>query len=131
MIVKMTNKDEKFYQYMGKFFGSRLVEKQTNDRIYDDINKEWYIYLDKEKAVAFVSLYQNVIKNVYTIKDEYLEEILIKLSKEIKVNSSIVTSLYKKIYKKCGYKIEEKEAYKNFVSIHSQNKNRKNKIESA
>ena len=39
MIIKMTNKDENFYQYMGKFFGSRLVERQTNDRIYDDDNK--------------------------------------------------------------------------------------------
>ena len=43
MIIKMTNKDEKFYEYMGRLFGSRLVEKQTNDRIYDDDSKEWYI----------------------------------------------------------------------------------------
>ena len=119
MIVKMTNKDEKFYQYMGKFFGSRLVEKQTNDRIYDDTNKEWYIYLYKEKAVAFVSLNKNVIKNIYTLKDEYLEEILLKLSKEIKVNNSVVTNIYKKIYIRCGFKIEEYEEYKNFVVIHT------------
>ena len=43
MIVKLKNTDEKFYQYMGKFFGSRLVERQTNDRIYDDASKVWYI----------------------------------------------------------------------------------------
>ena len=29
MVVKMTNKDRDFYQYMGKFFGSRLIQKQT------------------------------------------------------------------------------------------------------
>ena len=52
MIIKITNKDEKFYQYMGKFFGSRLVERQTNDRIYDDNNKEWYIYIEEEKVMA-------------------------------------------------------------------------------
>ena len=39
MILKLTNKDEKFYEYMGKFFGSRLVQRQTNDRIYDDPDK--------------------------------------------------------------------------------------------
>ena len=131
MIVKMTNKDEKFYQYMGKFFGSRLVERQTNDRIYDDNNKEWYIYLEKEKPVAFVSIYKNVIKNVYTLKDEYLEEILLKLSKEVKVNASVVTNIYTKIYQRCGYEIEVNEAYKNFVTIYLKNEDEKNKIVSA
>ena len=34
----MDNKQENFYTYMGKVFGSRIVQKQTNDRIYDDID---------------------------------------------------------------------------------------------
>ncbi|WP_289181741.1 hypothetical protein, partial [Helicobacter japonicus] len=54
MVKKMTNKDEKFYQYMGKFFGSRLIEKQTNDRIYDDDSKEWYICAEEGRVMAFV-----------------------------------------------------------------------------
>ena len=62
MVIKMTNKHQNFYQYMGKFFGSRLVERQTNDRIYDDDSKEWYIFLEKEKVMAFVSVSKNVIK---------------------------------------------------------------------
>ena len=65
MIVKMTNKDEKFYQYMGRIFGSRVIEKQTNDRIYDDNDKEWYIALEENKVKAFVSISQNKIKNVF------------------------------------------------------------------
>ena len=79
MIIKITNKDEKFYQYMGKFFGSRLVEKQTNDRIYDDDSKKWYIYLEENKVMAFVSISKNVIKNLYTIKEKCLEELLKKI----------------------------------------------------
>lgn len=43
----MTNKDDNFYSYMGRFFGSRIVQTETKDRIYDDNNKTWYIYLDK------------------------------------------------------------------------------------
>jgi len=118
MIVKMTNKDEKFYQYMGKFFGSRLVEKQTNDRIYDDDSKEWYIYIEQGKVMAFVSILKNVIKNLYTTKDKYLEEILIQIQKENTITYSIVSNQYREIYKKSGFKIGENQDYKNFVTIY-------------
>ena len=88
MILKLTNKDEKFYEYMGKFFGSRLVQRQTNDRIYDDPDKLWYIYKDGEKIVAFVSIQKNTIKNLYTTKQEYLEKLLERVKKENKIVSS-------------------------------------------
>ena len=84
MILKLTNKDEKFYEYMGKFFGSRLVQRQTNDRIYDDPDKLWYIYKDGEKVVAFISIQKNTIKNLYTTKQEYLEKLLERVKKENK-----------------------------------------------
>lgn len=117
MVIKITNKEEKFYEYMGKFFGSRLVEKQTNDRIYDDDNKEWYIYLEEEKVKAFVSISKNIIKNIYTTKEEYLEEILNEIIKENKIDYSIVTNNYVEIYEKCGFNVN-KQDYKNFVTIY-------------
>lgn len=120
MIIKMTNKDEKFYQYMGRFFGSRLVERQTNDRIYDDDSKEWYIYLEEEKVMAFVSIHKNVIKNIYTSKDKYLEEILNNIKQENKITYSIVTNCYTEIYEKCGFEISKNQEYKNFVTIYTQ-----------
>ena len=43
MVVKMNNKLEGFYGYMGKIFGSRIVQRQISDRIYDDNDKEWHI----------------------------------------------------------------------------------------
>ncbi len=119
MILKMTNKDEDFYKYMGKFFGSRIVEKQTNDRIYDDPNKLWYIYINDEKPVAFVSIEKNTIKNIYTIKDKYLEQLLEEIISENKISSSIVTNLYLKIYQKCGFDFLKTENYKNFVVIYT------------
>lgn len=117
MIIKITNKDEKFYQYMGKFFGSRLVERQTNDRIYDDDNKEWYLYLDDDKVKAFVSISNNVIKNIYAMQDEYLIELLNEIKKENKIVHSIVTNHYIEIYEKCGFKVNKNEYHKNFVTI--------------
>ena len=118
MIVKMTNKDEKFYQYMGKFFGSRLVEKQTNDRIYDDDSKKWYLYIKEGKVIEFVSIRKNIIKNLYAIKEKYLEEILIKIQQENIITYSIVSSQYKEVYERSGFKLGKNQDYKNFVTIY-------------
>lgn len=117
MIIKMTNKDDNFYNYMGKFFGSRLVQNQTNDRIYDDDNKEWYIYLEEDNAKAFVSINKNIIKNVYATKERYLEEILNKIKEENNIIYSVVTNCYLDVYEKCGFKIWKERTYRNFVTI--------------
>ena len=122
MILKMTNKDENFYNYMGRFFGSRLIEKQMNDRIYDDENKKWYIYLEEDKVVAFVSISKNIIKNIYTIKPKYLEDILKKVLKENQITYSTVTNYYTDVYEKCGFKVNKQPGYKNFVIIYLENR---------
>ena len=118
MVVKMNNKDEKFYYYMGKMFGSRIVQRQTNDRIYDDTDKEWYLNIEDERVVAFVSLSNNTIKNVYTIRDNYLSEIFRTMKKEIKIKESIVPNIYKSLYVKAGYSINDMNTLKNFIMIY-------------
>ena len=118
MIVKMTNKDKGFYEYMGKFFGSRVVERQTNDRIYDDNNKQWYILLEKEEVKAFVSASNNKIKNIYTTDNKYLEKILNKMIKDGGIITSVVTNKYVDVYEKCGLKVSKDNYYKNFVEIY-------------
>lgn len=118
MVIKATNKDDNFYSYMGKFFGSRIIERETNDRLYDDNNKTWYIYLDNKKPLAFVSVSKNTIKNVYAIKEEYLEKILNQIKKENKITYSIVTNLYLDTYIRCGFNVDETHTYKNFVTIY-------------
>lgn len=125
MVLRMTNKDEEFYKYMGKCFGSRLIEKQTNDRIYDDNDKEWYVYIENEKVMAFVSINSGIIKNIYTIKEIYLEEILKKVKKETFISYSIVTKYYLDIYKKCGFKVSDNGEYKNFVTIYMEKEKEK------
>lgn len=117
MIVKMNNKNEKFYQYMGKIFGSRIIQNQTNDRIYDDDNKIWYLNIEDEKVLAFISIANNTIKNVYAIKDISIEELLKVVREENKINLSTVTNIYEELYKKAGYKVEKSENLKNFLII--------------
>lgn len=119
MILKMDNKSKDFYNIMGKFFGSRIVQNKTNDRIYDDNNKEWYVYLENKNPVAFVSISSDVIKNVYSIKDDYLIELLTHISKEIKIKDSVVTKVYYEVYDSCGFICTDDNGYKNFIRIRS------------
>lgn len=119
MILKMNNKSKDFYNVMGKFFGSRIVQNETNDRIYDDNSKEWYVYIDNDAPVAFVSIASNVIKNVYSIKDDFLIELLQHITKEISIKDSIVTKTYSNTYAASGLAIDESSGYKNFIRIRS------------
>ncbi len=118
MIIKITNKDDDFYDYMGRFFGSRIVQTETKDRIYDDNNKVWYVYLNQtDKPCAFISVCDNIIKNIYTSNDEYLEKLLLFVKNEISIGPSIVTKIYEAIYLKCGLQINTLDNYKHFIMI--------------
>ncbi len=121
MIVKMNNTNDDFYKYMGRVFGSRIIQLKTNDRIYDDAEKEWFIYLNDGVPEAFVSVVNNVIKNVYTTKDKYLEELLNEVKKQIKIHSSIVPKIYEDIYIKVKFEILDEKSYKNFIVIKGAN----------
>ncbi len=122
MIVKMNNKDEKFYEYMGKFFGSRLVEKQVNDRIYDDDKKEWYLYIENNVVLAFASIQNKIIKNIYGYKEKYLEKLLKYVKMNERISTSVLTKKYIQIYENCGFSIIESGSYKNFVTIYIDDK---------
>lgn len=117
VVLKMTNKSKNFYEYMGKIFGSRIIQNQTNDRIYDDDNKIWYVALEDDRAMAFVSVVNDVIKNVYASKEKCLTKVLTAVKNDIKIKPSTVTNLYVDIYKNAEYNVEEPDTYKNFVVI--------------
>ena len=61
---------------------------------------------------------KEVIKNVYTIRDTYLEEILKEIKKDRKIKESVVPNIYAKLYEKAGFKINKTDSMKNFVIIY-------------
>lgn len=119
MILKMNNQDKDFYKYMGSIFGSRKVEAETRDRIYDDDNKIWYLYTNQKskKVLSLVSVSTNVIKNVYTTDEKYLIELLKEVQQDISIKSSVVPIVYKDIYKEIGLTVTEINGYKNYISV--------------
>lgn len=115
----MNNKCEDFYAIMGKLFGSRIAENKTHDRIYDDNKKWWYVYTEEETPVAYVSVIDNVIKNIYSIKEEFLVELLQYLNTQFIIQDSIVTNTYINAYEESGLIVDTSNEYKNFVVIRS------------
>lgn len=114
-ITTLTNRDKKFYSLIGKIFGSRLIERETKDRIYDDDDKEWYVVVQLKEVVAFVSVKNRKIKNLFCFQghEQVLEFILEYLYPSIL--DGIVTKKYYELYKKCGYIVSEYQS--NFVKI--------------
>jgi len=122
MIVKLTNQDENFYNYMGKFFGSRIVQAKTKDRLYDDNEKVWYLNMNEDnKVLSFVSVVDRTIKNLYTTEMDDLIVLLKEITKDIKLLPSTVPLCYEEAYKTCNLKITRLGTYKNFVVIRSVN----------
>lgn len=117
MITKITNKDDKFYNYLGKFFGSRIVQAKTKDRLYDDDNKIWYLSIENDQISSLVSVTNRIIKNVYSTNPDTLVKILEQIKNDVPLYPSTVPICYTDSYIQAGFKITKLGTYKNFVLI--------------
>lgn len=117
MIIPITNQSKNFYVHLGKIFGSREIERLTGDRIYDDDSKTWFVYFKGASPVAFVSVKDEFIKNIWAYDNKCLQKVLEKLKGEVK--ESIVTRYFIDIYKKSGYEVKEYSV--NYVKIRGEN----------
>ncbi len=77
-IRKLTRADGDFYTVMGPVFGSRLIEKQTKDRFYDDAGKVWYVIPGKGAA----SLLGNTVKNFWAVNADIAEALIAVLQSD-------------------------------------------------
>ena len=102
-----------FYKVMGPVFGSRLIQRQTNDRFYDDPGKEWFIERSSDHIDYVISVKDGVIKNVYLENGTKAIEVLKAIYPDI--ISGIVPACYAGVYMDAGYLFSENST--NFVSI--------------
>lgn len=117
MIIKITNKSKNFYAHLGRVFGSREIERLTNDKAYDDDGKDWYVYYKRGTPVVFVSVIDGVIKNVWGEDRKRLVDVLKKIKTDLPIKNSVVTKYFEDEYIKAGFTVENKS--RNFINIRS------------
>lgn len=116
MVIQLTNKSNNFYAHLGPIFGSRKVQKMTGDRFYDDDEKVWFIYFNRGTPTAFVSVEDNVIKNVWSEQENYLVAVLKEVNSKVTVEESVVPIIFQKSYQAAGFTQLEGKS-KNFIKI--------------
>lgn len=116
MIIPITNKSKNFYLHLGPVFGSREVQKITGDRFYDDDDKVWYVYFKQSKPIVFVSVSNDVIKNVWSENRDLLIKTLKEVNKKHSIKESVVPAIFKDEYAKADFTVLG-NGYKNFIKI--------------
>lgn len=111
--MKIDRSNPDFYKVMGPVFGSRLIQRQTNDRFYDDPDKEWFIEQSGDHIDYVISVKDGVIKNIYLENGAKAVEALKAIY--LDVTSGIVPACYAGVYMEAGYLVSENSA--NFVTI--------------
>lgn len=114
MIKQLTHDNNDFYTVMGPVLGSRVVERETGDRFYDDADKVWTVSMGTEGVKGVISVADGVIKNVYLPDAKAAKEIIKKIGATSK---SKVPAVYKDIFADNGYTVELIDRQKKFVYI--------------
>lgn len=55
-IIRVTNKDERFYPWLGPFLSRREIVSELGSPVWDDDGKEWFIARRGRKVVGFAAL---------------------------------------------------------------------------
>lgn len=111
MRIDRNNSD--FYKIMGPIFGSRTIQRQTNDRFYDDPGKEWFVEISDKSIDYVISIKDGIVKNIYIENGVKAVEILKAIYPDI--TSGIVPACYSGVYMDAGYSVSESS--QKFVQI--------------
>ena len=113
-MMKLTREDDRFYEILGPVFGSRVIQRVTTDRFYDDEEKTWYLDMDETGDILYVfSVKKHVLKNIYVGDADAAVEGLKEAKEDIK--SGRVTKLYESLYKEAGFLVKDYSV--NYVDI--------------
>lgn len=111
-IRKLTRTDEDFYAVLGPVFGSRLIEKQTRDRFYDDAGKVWYVITGKGVA----SLLGNTIKNFWAVNAAVAEVLINELQKDGEWLDGILPRTHTEVFGRLGFETHDYRT--NFIEVY-------------
>ena len=111
-IRKLTRNDEDFYAVLGPVFGSRLIEKQTKDRFYDDAGKVWYVVPGKGAA----SLLGNTLKNFWAIHADVAAALITAIQIDSEWLDGILPRTHAEVIGRLGFETHDYRT--NFIEVY-------------
>lgn len=111
-ILRLERGDERFYDYLGPVFGSRIVEKDTGDRFYDDIGKVWYVLPGRGAA----SVRQGVLRNFWAVDQETADSLAAAIRADNLRLGGVAPRRYAQSFVKCGFTVQGYR--KNFIEVY-------------
>ncbi len=110
-VQRMNRQSERFYEYMGPVFGSRIVQRETHDRFFDDPDKEWFFVQGHGAA----SVAKNVIKNFWAADEETAKALIACLQGNYRHLRGIVPATHESVFERTGF--ITKKYKKNFIEV--------------
>ena len=111
-VLRLNRTDENFYNLLGPVFGSRIVERMTRDRFYDDPGKQWYLVPNQGAA----SVLDHVIRNFWAVSEPVAVELIQAILEDFGTLSGILPNVHENSFRKMGFQVAPYR--KNFIEVH-------------
>ncbi len=115
-ILRLERGDQRFYDYLGPVFGSRVVEKDTGDRFYDDADKIWYVVPGRGAA----SVRQGLLRNFWAADRETADRLVEALWADNPRLGGVAPRRYEQAFVNCGFTVQGYR--KNFIEVYMSEK---------
>ena len=111
-ILRLERGDQRFYDYLGPVFGSRVIEKDTGDRFYDDMGKVWYVVPGRGAA----SVRQGLLRNFWAADRETADSLVEAIQADNPRLGGVAPRRYAQAFVKCGFTVQGYR--KNFIEVY-------------
>lgn len=120
-IIKLTNQDKDFYNFVGPFLANRKIAKEMGTPLWDDDEKVWFVAVKDGEGIATCAYTLNKKKDKATLRSSYVKEeyrehglyhkmfkIRLEALKKLKVKEVVgtATAKSKPIYEQFGFKFD-------------------------
>lgn len=110
-VLRLNRASAGFYDIMGPIFGSRIVERATRDRFYDDPDKLWYC-LPGEGAA---SLRRGSVRNFWASSEGAARRLIEALMEDNARIEGVIPIPYAQEFERAGFDVRPYRV--NFVEV--------------
>ena len=110
-ILKLNHDNVSFYDYLGPVFGSRIIERDTGDRFYDDTDKDWYVIPGRGVA----SVKHGLLRNFWAADREAADQLIKVLCEDMPRLTGVAPRQHEQAFADAGFTVNEH--HKNFIEV--------------